>query len=56
MPGQMGNEITTIQNVEVVGVKADENLILIRGGIPGPKGALVVIRKAMKSYNKKKAA
>lgn len=56
MPGQMGNEISTIQNVEVVGVKADENLILIRGGIPGPKGALVVIRKAMKSYNKSKKA
>lgn len=56
MPGQMGGRISTIQNVEIVSVKPEENLILIRGGIPGAAGSLVVIRKAVKSYKAKKAA
>lgn len=55
MPGHMGNENRTIQNIQVVAVKADSNLILVRGGIPGAKGGLVVIRKAIKSYKKKAA-
>ncbi len=56
MPGQMGDENVTLQNVQVVGVKPEENLILIKGGIPGSTGSLVVIRKAIKSYKPKKAA
>ena len=48
MPGRMGGENVTIQNLTVVGVKADENILLVKGGIPGPRGSLVVIRKAKK--------
>jgi len=56
MPGRHGNSNVTIQNLKVVAVKGAENVILVRGGIPGPKGGLVVVRKAMKSYQPKKAA
>lgn len=49
MPGHMGNELVTIQNLEIVGVKPEENLILVKGGIPGSKGGLVVIRRAVKT-------
>jgi large subunit ribosomal protein L3 len=48
MPGRMGGADVTVQNLTVVAVKPENNLILIRGGIPGSKGAVVVIRKAMK--------
>lgn len=57
MPGQMGNEDVTIQNLKVVGVRGDENIILVRGGIPGSEGGLVIIRKASKGLvNSKQAA
>jgi large subunit ribosomal protein L3 len=56
MPGQHGNAGVTVQNLTVVGVRAEENIILVKGGIPGSKGGLVVIRKAVKSYKPKKAA
>ncbi len=49
MAGQMGNERVTVQNLEVVDVRADQNLILIKGAIPGPKNGLVTIRKAVKA-------
>ncbi len=55
MPGQMGNENRTIQNLKVVGVRPEDNVILVRGGVPGYEGALVVVRKAMKKYGKKAA-
>lgn len=48
MPGQHGNARTTIQNVAVVQILADEGLVLLRGGVPGPNGGLVMIRKAVK--------
>lgn len=44
MPGQYGNARTTVRNLEVVRVDAERNLLFIKGGIPGPKGALVVVR------------
>lgn len=50
MPGRLGNENVTIQNIQVVGVNADQNVLLVKGGIPGSRGGLVVIRKAIKSY------
>lgn len=57
MAGHMGMDTVTVQNLEVVGVNADENILLIRGGIPGSKGSLVVIRKATKAaISDKKAA
>jgi large subunit ribosomal protein L3 len=48
MPGRMGGTNVTVQNLQVVGVKPEENLLLVRGGIPGARGSLVVIRKAIK--------
>lgn len=44
MAGQYGNEQVTIKNLEVVRVDAARNLLLIKGGIPGAKGSLVVIK------------
>ena len=43
-PGQMGNERVTQRGLEVVEVRADENLLLLRGSVPGPKGSIVEIR------------
>ncbi len=50
MAGHQGNERVTVQNLVVVSVKADDNLLLVRGAIPGSKGSLVTVRKAIKSY------
>lgn len=49
MAGQLGNVRTTAQNLEVVRVDPERNLLLIKGAVPGPKGADVVIRAAVKS-------
>ena len=49
MPGHMGSEQVTIQNLEIVRVDADKNLILVRGAVPGPKKSLVTIREAVKA-------
>jgi large subunit ribosomal protein L3 len=54
MAGHLGNKTRTQQNLEVVRVDADKNLLLVKGAIPGPKGADVVIRPAVKSKAKKK--
>ena len=48
MAGHMGAEAVTVQNVEVVQTDADKNLILIKGAVPGIKGALVVIKSTTK--------
>lgn len=48
MPGHMGNETVTVQNVLVVDVKADENLIVLRGGIPGGKRSVVFVQTAVR--------
>ncbi len=44
MAGQYGNEQVTIKNLEVVRVDAERNLLLIKGGLPGAKGSLVIIK------------
>ena len=49
MPGQMGNKKITIQNLEVVRVDAENNLLLIKGSVPGPKKSLVTIKEAAKA-------
>lgn len=49
MPGQYGNENVTIQNLEVIKVDADRNLLLIKGNVPGAKGALLTIRQSVKA-------
>ena len=46
MAGHMGVERKTIKNLRVVRVDADENIILMRGAVPGPTGAYVLIKKA----------
>ncbi|MEG1849217.1 MAG: 50S ribosomal protein L3 [Oscillospiraceae bacterium] len=48
MAGHMGNERVTIQNLDVVKVDAENNLIALRGAIPGPKGGLVIVTNAVK--------
>jgi large subunit ribosomal protein L3 len=45
-PGHMGNARQTSKNLKVVKVDSDENLLLVRGAVPGPSGAYIVIRKA----------
>jgi large subunit ribosomal protein L3 len=49
MPGQMGNKKVTIQNLEVVRVDAENNLLLVKGAVPGPKKALVTIKETVKT-------
>ena len=48
MPGRMGGDQTTILNLEVIQVDDDRNVILLKGAVPGPKGAVVLIREAVK--------
>jgi large subunit ribosomal protein L3 len=48
MPGHMGNESFTAQNLEVLRVDNERNLIAVKGAVPGHKGGLVVIRDAAK--------
>ncbi len=48
MPGRMGGDQTTILNLEVIQVDADRNVLLLKGAVPGPKGAVVLIREAVK--------
>ena len=48
-PGHMGNERKTSKNLRVIKVDTDENLLLVRGSVPGPAGSYLVIRKAKKS-------
>jgi large subunit ribosomal protein L3 len=52
MPGQYGAKNITVQNLKVVAVKPEKNVILIKGAIPGAKGGLVVVKKAIKKYSK----
>lgn len=49
LPGHMGCEKVTIQNLEVVSVDLENNVILIKGNVPGAKNSLVVIRSAVKN-------
>lgn len=48
MPGQMGNVKRTVQNLEIVSIDKGNNLILIKGNVPGSKQSLVIIRTAVK--------
>ena len=49
MPGQMGHKKITIQNLEVVRVDVENNLILEKGAVPGPKKALVTLKETVKA-------
>lgn len=56
MSGRMGNERVTVANLQVVEVRADQDLIFLRGAIPGSKGGTIVIRKHQSGRAKTKAA
>ena len=49
MPGHMGHVQVTVQNLEVVRVDAENNLLLVKGSVPGPKKSLITIRESVKS-------
>ncbi len=51
MPGRMGGVKRTCQNLRVVGVRPQDNVILVEGAVPGPSGGLVMIREAVKKGN-----
>ena len=52
LPGHMGMLTVTIQNLEVVAVDVENNVILIKGNVPGPKKGLVIIKSAVKANGK----
>lgn len=54
MPGQMGNENVTVQNLKVVQVNAEDNLLLVRGAVPGKQGYLVIKSALKKTKSPKK--
>jgi large subunit ribosomal protein L3 len=49
MPGHMGDERKTVQNLRIVQVRQEENVILVAGAVPGPTGSYVVVRPAKKA-------
>lgn len=49
MSGRMGNARVTIQNLVVAKVDVERNLVFVRGGVPGPNGSVVTVRKAVKT-------
>ena len=52
LPGHMGVNTVTIQNLEIVAVDVENNVILVKGNIPGAKKSLVIIKSAVKNPNK----
>lgn len=55
LPGHMGAEQVTIQNLEIIKVDMEDNCILVKGSIPGPKKGLVIIKSAVKTDKKNDA-
>ena len=56
MPGHMGSVQRTVQNLEIVSVDTENNVILVKGNVPGPKKSLVMIRTAVKKKDAKNPA
>ena len=50
MPGHMGSDRVTVMNLELVRIDPEQNLMLVKGAVPGGKGALVTVRKAVRMY------
>ena len=48
MPGQMGVDRVTTQNLKVIAVRTEDNVILVGGSVPGPAGGIVIVKKALK--------
>lgn len=55
LPGHMGNETVTVQNLEIIEVNTEENYILVSGNIPGAKNGFVFIKSAAKNSRKENA-
>ena len=53
MPGRMGAEKVTTMNLEIVDIKPERNLLLIRGSVPGPDGGLLLIKESVKARKKR---
>jgi large subunit ribosomal protein L3 len=53
MAGRSGNERVTVEKLEIIDIQADKNVILIRGALPGPTGAKVIVRPGVKAPKKK---
>lgn len=49
MPGHMGNERITIQNLKIMRIDADKNLLFVKGSVPGPKNSLIFIKNSVKA-------
>ena len=49
MPGQMGGKKITVQNLEIVKVDVENNLLLVKGAVPGPKKSLVMLKESVKA-------
>jgi large subunit ribosomal protein L3 len=49
MPGHMGKDRVTVQNLEIVRVDTERNMLLIKGAVPGPKKGLVLIKPSVKA-------
>lgn len=56
MDGHMGQDTTTTQNLRIVEVRADDNLLMVKGAIPGAKGCQVVVRPAVKRQRTQRKA
>jgi len=53
MPGQLGNVQRTIQNLTIVKIMPEENIMLVKGSVPGHKGSVVIIKATQKKYTPK---
>lgn len=53
LPGHMGNEQVTIQNLEIISIDLENNCLLVKGNVPGPKNKLVLIRSSVKNGGSK---
>ena len=49
LPGHMGKVTVTIQNLDVIKVDTDKNVVLVKGSVPGPKGAILKLRQSVKA-------
>lgn len=55
MPGRMGRDRTTVQNLKVIKVELEKNLLLVKGAVPGAKGGYLIIKEAIKKAGRRNA-
>ena len=46
MAGHMGTQRVTVRNLEVVGVDSEDNVLMVKGAVPGPNGSYVMVRRS----------